>query len=73
MNPLENPTVRLVIFILAAVNEAVAKFPSLPPIVYTITSVLSPVFVALLGGAVWSQGRELRRANAQILELKGGK
>ena len=70
MDTLSNPTFRLIVFILAAVNEALMKFPGLPPIVVTITGVLSPIFVALLGGSVWSTGKQLRVAKAENLELQ---
>ena len=73
MDILNNGTVKLVIFILAAINEALLKFPGLPPIVGQVCGVLAPVFVALLGGSLYQGGVALRRAKAELLELKGGK
>lgn len=68
-----NPTVKLVVFILAAVNEALLKFPGLPAPVYTVCGILAPVLLALLGGNVAASQVQLRRAKAEILELKGAK
>ena len=73
MDYLNHPVVKVVLTVLAAANAVVLNYPGLPPVVYTVTSILSAVFVALGYGVTRQANVELRRAKAEVLELKGGR
>jgi hypothetical protein len=73
MDLLNSPTVKIVILALAAANSAVLIAPGVPPIVVTICSILSAVFVALGAGSVRAANVQLKGARSELRAVLGGK
>lgn len=70
MDLLNNPAFKVVVLVLAAANSALLVAPGVPPIVVTVCSVLSAVFVALGAGSVKVANNQLRGAQAKNLALQ---
>ena len=70
MEFLANPTVKYALAILAAANAAALNYPGAPPIVVTVCSILSAVFVALGVTTQAKTGRDLNSARLENLALR---
>jgi hypothetical protein len=73
MDILGNPTVKMVLMVLAAANAGILVAPITPPSIKAICGVLAAVFTALGIGSNVQVSRELRGTRAELKAVQGGK
>lgn len=73
MDLLNNPTVKLILTLLAVANAAVLVAPVTPQNVKMICGILAAVFTALGIGSNVQVSRELRGTRAELRAVKGVK
>jgi len=73
MDFLGNPTVKLILTLLAVANAAVLVAPVTPPTVKMVCGILAAVFTALGIGSNVQVSRELRGTRAELKAVQGGK
>jgi len=70
MDYLNHPVVKVVLTVLAAANAVLLNYPGLPPVVYTVCSILSAVFVALGIGVAKVQNLQLKKAREELKAVR---